>query len=123
MIPRPGQRLAALGALLAIAAAATAQQQAAPPQIGYVYPAGGKAGADVLVTVGGRNLAEASGARWGGEGLRAVVQEQIKLPNGKEVQALRDELKELQARAGRGGGPKPQGLPPNPAANRPRARP
>ncbi|MEI7837467.1 MAG: hypothetical protein WCK05_13795, partial [Planctomycetota bacterium] len=117
MIPRPGQRLAALGALLAIAAAATAQQQAAPPQIGYVYPAGGKAGADVLVTVGWRNLAEASGARWGGEGLRAVVQEQIKLPNGKEVQALRDELKELQARAGRGGRPNA-----SPPASRPASR-
>ncbi|MCY2928984.1 MAG: PPC domain-containing protein [Planctomycetota bacterium] len=89
--------------VLAIAVAATAQQQGPPPQIGYVYPAGGQAGSELLVTVGGRNLAEASGARFWGEGLRAVVHEQIQLPNGKDVQTLRDELKELQARGGRPG--------------------
>ena len=48
---------------------------AAPPQIGYAFPAGGQRGTTFMVEVGGQSLGEVDAVRISGQGVRASVQE------------------------------------------------
>ena len=57
--------------LLAIASPAWAQKQ--DPHIAYVYPAGGRIGAETKVTVGGQRLEGVSGVYFSGHGIHATV--------------------------------------------------
>ncbi|MHB1305850.1 MAG: hypothetical protein ACYDC1_12875 [Limisphaerales bacterium] len=86
-----------LAALLALVPATGRAQQAAP-RIGYVYPAGGRQGATLLVTVGGQFLGDATRAHISGNGVQSAFVEYNRPMNSKEFNALRDELEALQAK-------------------------
>ncbi len=94
---------------LAIAPGTAAQQPA--PRIGYVYPAGGKLGSTFEVAVGGQSLESVSGVHVSGVGVEATVSEHRKPLTPKQINELRDKLKELMQRrtsAGSGGPGKPR---------------
>jgi len=82
----------ALGAR-AVAAGARASRD---PDIGYVYPAGGRQGATFEAAIAGRYLDGVSGVVVSGGGVQATVIEHVKPLNGKEMTLLRDRLKEIQ---------------------------
>jgi len=89
-----------VAAALAVAPAAPATAAAArtsrSPDIGYVYPAGGRQGATFEVAIAGRYLDGVSGVVVSGGGIQATVIEHVKPLNGKEMTLLRDRLKEIQ---------------------------
>ena len=66
------------------------------PRIGYVYPAGGRQGTTFQAAIGGQYLDGVTGVDIGGGGVQATVIEHVKPLTGKEVNLLRDRLKELQ---------------------------
>ncbi len=80
-------------AALAAMPGARAQRE---PHIGYVYPAGGRQGATFQAAIGGQYLDGVSGVDIGGGGVQATVIEHVKPLNGKEINLLRDRLKDLQ---------------------------
>ncbi len=82
----------ALGAR-AVAAGARASRD---PDIGYVYPAGGRQGATFEAAIAGRYLDGVTGVVVSGGGVQATVIEHVKPLNGKEMTLLRDRLKEIQ---------------------------
>jgi len=57
---------------------------AAPPQIGYAYPAGGQRGTTFKVEIGGQSLRDVDGARISGAGLRMSVVEYAPPLNNEE---------------------------------------
>ena len=69
----PISRQVLLGLATCLAIASAAQAQPSSPRIGYVYPAGGRQGARLDVTLGGKYLDGASGAFISGGGVRAFV--------------------------------------------------
>jgi hypothetical protein len=75
--------------------AAIAQQT---PHAAYVYPAGGRQGTTLFVTVGGQYLGAVSNAFVSGAGVRAAVIECNRPMQQKEFNDLRDEIKQLQDR-------------------------
>ncbi|UCG46958.1 MAG: PPC domain-containing protein [Phycisphaerales bacterium] len=91
------------------------------PGIGYVYPAGGQQGATFEAAVAGRYLDGVTDVVVSGRGVRATLIEHVKPLTGKEINLLRDRLKELQkivpgakpakGRGGAGGGAKTAGKP------------
>jgi hypothetical protein len=80
-------------ALLGVAA--IAQQT---PHAAYVYPAGGRQGTALFVTVGGQFLGAVSNAFVSGAGVQAAVIEYNRPMQQKEFNDLRDEIKQLQDR-------------------------
>lgn len=82
-----------LAVLLAIAAAADAQQR---PYIGYVYPAGGQQGATFPVKLGGQGLDEVNQVLVTGEGVSAKIVEYLRKIGPQEVTLLREQLNELK---------------------------
>jgi len=103
--------------LVAFALWAPVSEAQEAPHIGYLFPAGGRRGTRVEVTVGGQHLSGASGLHVSGEGITAVVVEHRDAPNRKEMRDLRAAFRELQKRvrdqkrARRAG---PAGAPPDP---------
>ena len=87
--------LLVLMVVLAIAPAAQAQQQITP-RIGYVYPAGGRQGASLEVTVGGQFLDGVAQAFVSGAGIQATVAEYVKPVTPQQFNKLKDRLQELQ---------------------------
>jgi hypothetical protein len=83
--------------LLFLTFALTTQAQRAP-QLGYVYPAGGRQGATSQVVIGGQFLGGATGAFVSGEGIRAIVTEVAKPMNQGQFNQLRAQLRALQER-------------------------
>jgi len=87
-------------ALLAVAHAALAAMPGAraqrEPHIGYIYPAGGRQGATFQAAIGGQYLAGVTGIDISGGGVQTTVIEHVKPLSGKEINLLRDRLKELQ---------------------------
>jgi hypothetical protein len=81
----------------AMFAAATMAQAQRTPEIGYVYPAGAQQGSTLEVVLAGRYLDGASGAVVSGGGIQVSVVGHVKPLNGKDINLLRDRLKELQA--------------------------
>jgi hypothetical protein len=71
-------------------------QQAITPTAGYVYPAGGRQGATLEVTVGGQFLDGVTNAFLSGAGLSAQITDYFKPLTPQQANKLRDELKELQ---------------------------
>jgi hypothetical protein len=105
---RPSDFPKALAALLAIMTIVPwTRAQPLAPHIGYVYPAGGRQGSTVELTVGGQYLNNASGAFVSGAGVEAKVGDYTRPLTQKEFNELRDKLRELQekkvaaARAGK----------------------
>jgi hypothetical protein len=80
-------------AVLAIAPTARAQRN---PDIGYVYPAGGRQGTTFQVAISGQYLDGVTDVDICGGGIKATVLEHVKPLNGKQIALLRDRLKELQ---------------------------
>ena len=85
---------------LAIACLATNTQtvlaQTNNPQVGYVYPAGGKQGTTVTVIVGGRQLLNVDQVLFSGAGLTARVMRIDRPMTNEERMKFRDELAELR---------------------------
>ena len=79
----------------AIAAGARARRG---PAIGYVYPAGGRQGTTFEVALAGRFLDGVTDVIVSGEGIQATLVEHVKPLNGKQINLLRDRLKELQTK-------------------------
>ncbi|HVM60275.1 MAG TPA: PPC domain-containing protein [Verrucomicrobiae bacterium] len=82
-----------LAGLLALPPSASAQTG---PHIGYVYPAGGQQGTSFQVIVAGQILNGATNAYVSGAGVQAAVVEYTKPLTPKEINELRQKLKELQ---------------------------
>lgn len=68
------------------------------PQIGYVYPAGGRQGTEFEVRLAGRFLDGINDVLVSGTGVKASLVEHVKPLNGKQINLLRDEMKQLQAK-------------------------
>lgn len=79
---------------------ASVEAQTPPPRVsahvGYVYPAGGRQGTTVTVSLGGQNLAGATAAVFTGRGLVAKVGGYERPLTQKEINDLREKLQELQ---------------------------
>ena len=72
------------------------------PDVGYVYPAGGQRGTEIVVTVGGQYLDGVNGASVTGEGVRAEVLDHEKpIPPGL-LNELRQKLGELNGKLNQG---------------------
>ncbi|MCB1066307.1 MAG: hypothetical protein KDN20_25740, partial [Verrucomicrobiae bacterium] len=80
----------------AVAVIFLTQVQAAPPRIGYVYPAGGQRGTSFEVVVGGQYLDDPTGVYVSGEGVSAEILEHNKLPSAQVISDYRDKLREIQ---------------------------
>jgi hypothetical protein len=85
--------LAVMPGATAIASGARARRG---PAIGYVYPAGGRQGTTFEVALAGRFLDGVTDVVVSGEGVQATLIEHVKPLNGKQINLLRDRLKELQ---------------------------
>jgi hypothetical protein len=72
------------------------QQQQNLPHAGYVYPAGGRQGSTVQVTVGGQFLDGAAGVLVSGAGVQARVADLNKPLTGQALNDLRDKMQALQ---------------------------
>ena len=70
---RPIARALAVAGALIVSAAPARGQQANSPHAGFAYPAGGRQGTTVQMTVGGRYLEGVSGAIFTARGLRAEI--------------------------------------------------
>ncbi len=81
--------------LLLLLAASSALAQPFTPRTGYVYPAGGKQGATIEVTVGGQYFDKINEARFSGGGIKATVGEVVKPIKQGDFGPLRDRLTEL----------------------------
>jgi hypothetical protein len=80
--------------LLVVACVAGAQEQV--PNIGYVYPAGGRQGDSFEVTVGGQFLKGVSQVYFSGKGVKAQVVKHIMPIPKKKLNDLRQKLNMLQ---------------------------
>ncbi len=69
---------------------------AAPPRIGFLYPAGGQAGATFEVSVGGQFLDDPEGVLVSTEGIEAEILEHDKLPIAQVADDHRDKLREIR---------------------------
>ena len=87
------QMILCVAAVLAIAPTARAQRN---PDIGYVYPAGGRQGTTFQVAISGQYLDGVTDVDICGGGIKTTVLEHVKPLNGKQIALLRDRLKELQ---------------------------
>jgi len=81
-----------------LCAAAAAQNPVRNMSIGYVYPAGGRRGTTVQVTVGGQGLLGVHAAHLSGTGVRAKVVGTPSPPRPDEISKDRDELRALANR-------------------------
>jgi hypothetical protein len=81
--------------LLALTLTAPAQNT---PHIGYAYPAGGRQGTTIQVTLGGQFLSGVTNAsvHFSGDGVQAAVVDYTRPPTQKEINDLRQKLMELQ---------------------------
>lgn len=82
----------------ALVVGAQAQQQQGGPHIGYVYPAGGKAGTTFEVIVGGQFLAGVTNIFFSGGGITATISNYIHPIQGKELNDARILVDNLMAR-------------------------
>lgn len=93
---RPATKPALLLLALSLVAGGLVRAQDFAPHIGYVYPAGGRQGATVEVTIGGQYLVAPNAAIVSGDGVRAVVIPAEPLLSGKQAAEARGKLKELR---------------------------
>ena len=84
-----------LAAVFAAVPMARAQQT---PHIGYIYPAGGRQGATVDVTVGGQFLNGVSGAHISGKGVTATIVKHIRPVSRGQLNKLGQKVREIQKR-------------------------
>jgi len=77
------------------------QQQPVVPHAGYVYPAGGRQGTTVEVTVGGQFLNGASAAYVSGSGVTAVFERYVRPLTPAQASDLREQVQKLVAQPSR----------------------
>ncbi len=77
---------------------ACGQPGAAAPQIGYLYPAGGRQGTTFRITAGGQSLRGTDYVRVSGEGVRASVVEYVRPLDNQELRETAGFLRELVSR-------------------------
>ena len=94
MSPFPRYLIAAL--LAALAAAPVVQAQQNQPHAGFAYPAGGRQGDTIRVTIGGQFLERSTKAYISGRGIQAKVVECVKPLTPKQVNDLRERLEKLR---------------------------
>jgi Bacterial pre-peptidase C-terminal domain len=85
-----------IAALLVALAAAPMQAQQNLPHAGYAYPAGGRQGETVRVSIGGQFLERTTNVYVSGRGIQAKVVEAIKPLTPKQINDLRERLEELR---------------------------
>lgn len=85
--------LPALVISLALAPAALAQTR---PYLGYVYPAGGQQGTNVLIRLGGQNLLDVNALSVSGSGVTAKLEAYYRRLNNEELQLLNEQMKGLK---------------------------
>lgn len=90
------RRIPLLLPLVGVALLSAVSAFAAPPRIGFVYPAGGQAGSTFEVSVGGQYLDDPTGVVISGEGITVEILEHNKVPSAQVVDDYRDKLRELQ---------------------------
>lgn len=66
------------------------------PNIGYVYPAGGRQGSTFEAAISGQYLDGVTNVSISGEGVQATLVEYVKPLNGKQLILLRDRLKNMR---------------------------
>lgn len=96
-----GHALACRVAILLLAAPLLAQQQPNIPHAGYVYPAGGRRGTTLEVTVGGQFLNGASEAYVSGTGVTAIFKRYVRPMTPAEANTLREQMQKLNAQPSR----------------------
>ncbi len=69
---------------------------AAPPRIGFVYPAGARAGTTIEAEFGGQYLGEPLGVMVSGKGVTVRIVDHNKLPAAAVIRDYRDKLKVIQ---------------------------
>lgn len=89
-------RFSVLSATLAIFGGALVEATAAPPQVGYLYPAGGQIGDTFEAEFGGQYLGEPFEVIVSGKGVEAVVLEHSKIPSAQVISDYRDRLKTIR---------------------------
>lgn len=90
-------RLPALAVLLAgFAFAFGVSSSHGAPRIGYLYPAGGRAGSTFEVIVGGQSLDDPEGIVLSGEGIHTEIIEHDKIPAARIIEDYRDKLRTLK---------------------------
>lgn len=82
-------------ALLPLVVALAASAQPPVPHAGYVYPAGGRQGETLEITLGGQNLINANNAYITGDGVTVSVVEYRRPMTFNEANTLRDEMQAL----------------------------
>ncbi|MCC6730871.1 MAG: PPC domain-containing protein [Chthonomonadales bacterium] len=103
-----------LAALLAFAPGTSAQRAQQSPHIGYLFPAGGRQGASLDITVGGQLLRGAAAVVVSGEGVRASVGAYDRPLTPREVRQIRDRLQEARKKLREAGGLRAGGQRPRP---------
>ena len=89
-------RWLALSTLVVSQALAPAARAQTRPYIGYVYPAGGQQGTNVLIKLGGQNLLDVNALTVTGSGVTATLAAYYRRLNNEELQLLNEQLKELK---------------------------
>lgn len=92
----PGRAAVAVLVLAGAALFPLAAQQPREPSLGYVYPAGGRAGSTFIVQLGGQALEGATNLYLSGGGAEAVLLDYSRPLTQREFNQLRNELEQLQ---------------------------
>jgi hypothetical protein len=87
--------LLACGLLSLLIAFSAARGQESLPRIGYAYPAGGRQGTTIQITLGGQFLTDIGRVTISGDGVEARVVQGIKPMTEEQVRGLRDRFTEL----------------------------
>jgi hypothetical protein len=102
-------------AALAVAVCAFAQQQQPViPHIGYIYPAGGRQGASLEITIGGQNLTDANQVYITGTGVQVSVSKYNRPLTPGQAAMLRDQLTTLNEKRAAANKPPENGVKPPP---------
>ncbi|MCU0917798.1 MAG: hypothetical protein MUC88_25030 [Planctomycetes bacterium] len=101
MIVNASERQAAAVWVVLLAAIPAARAQQIAPNLGYVYPAGGRQDATFQIQIGGRSLDSVSAVYVSGAGVRATMLAYDKPLSQKEINTMREKLLELQKQRGK----------------------
>ena len=82
---------------LVVALAAVPARAQLTPNVGYVYPAGGRQGTTLTVAIGGQWLEKTERVMITGEGVKAEIVEYIE-PDWRKLQRLREEANRLEGK-------------------------
>ncbi|MCS7045510.1 MAG: hypothetical protein NZO58_04050 [Gemmataceae bacterium] len=86
-----------LAALLALSLhAQPTRAQSSPPDVGFIFPAGGRQGTTFVVKLGGQYLEGPSGLHFSGTGIEAKILDHTRPLTPKEINALRQRLQQLE---------------------------